>query len=157
MKINTTFGIHPIGSVSKQPGKKPVLIIDPPYRPGLLHLDKFSHALVFWWADGCDNPKDRKILVVQPPYDSFPDAPPMGVFSTRSPARPNPIMLSIVVLEQVNIQDGKLILSYIEANDKTPLLDIKPYLPSSERVLGSRLPTWFESLDHAFIPPGPPR
>lgn len=157
MKKEPVYTLRPIGIISKESKKKPVLLVDPPYRPGLLHLEKFSHALIFWWAERCDNTKDRKILVVQPPIDRFPEAPPMGVFSTRSPARPNPIMISIVVLEEVDVKAGRLTLSYIDADDQTPLLDIKPYLPSSERVLGGRLPEWFESLNHPFIPPGPPR
>lgn len=51
-----------------------------------------------------------------------------GLFATRSPKRPNPIGLSIVKLEK--IENGILYVSGIDAFDGTPVLDIKPYLPS---------------------------
>lgn len=51
-----------------------------------------------------------------------------GLFATRSPKRPNPIGLSIVKLEK--IKNGILYVSGIDAFDGTPVIDIKPYLPS---------------------------
>lgn len=59
----------------------------------------------------------------------------VGVFSTRSPHRPNPIGLSVV--ELVEIKNDILILAGADLVDGTPILDIKPYLPT------------FESLPHA--------
>ena len=152
-----TYLLHPIGKVLKLPGKKPQLCIEKKYRQGFLHLEAFSHILVFWWADGCDNPKERSVLEVRPPIDRFPDAPRMGVFATKSPARPNPIMLSTVIIDEVDPVQGVIVVPYIDAKDGTPILDIKPYLPSSERVLDVQVPEWFASLDHAFRPPGPAR
>jgi tRNA-Thr(GGU) m(6)t(6)A37 methyltransferase TsaA len=55
-----------------------------------------------------------------------------GLFSTRSPKRPNPIGFSIVKLER--IKEGVLYLSGVDAFDGTPVLDIKPYLPSVDCV-----------------------
>jgi tRNA (Thr-GGU) A37 N-methylase len=54
------------------------------------------------------------------------------VFSTRSPKRPNPIGLSIVKLE--SIKDGVLTISGVDVFNGTPVLDIKPYLPSVDCV-----------------------
>jgi tRNA-Thr(GGU) m(6)t(6)A37 methyltransferase TsaA len=55
-----------------------------------------------------------------------------GLFSTRSPKRPNPIGLSVVKLEK--IRDGILYVSGVDAFEGTPVLDIKPYLPSVDCV-----------------------
>lgn len=53
-----------------------------------------------------------------------------GLFSTRTPHRPNPIGLSAVRLER--IENDVLYLSGVDLIDGTPILDIKPYLPSSD-------------------------
>ncbi len=55
------------------------------------------------------------------------DSIPRGIFSTRAPRRPNPIGLSVVRLER--IEDGVLHVENVDILDKTPLLDIKPYVP----------------------------
>ena len=51
-----------------------------------------------------------------------------GLFATRSPRRPNPIGLSLIKLD--SISDNKLFVSGIDAFGGTPVLDIKPFLPS---------------------------
>lgn len=59
----------------------------------------------------------------------------MGVFSTRSPFRPNPIGLSSVRLDQINLStpDGPVLLvSGADLMDRTPIYDIKPYLPYAD-------------------------
>jgi tRNA-Thr(GGU) m(6)t(6)A37 methyltransferase TsaA len=60
----------------------------------------------------------------------------VGVFSTRSPHRPNHLGLSVVRLERVRATPGKpvLELSGIDLLDGTPVFDIKPYIPYSDRV-----------------------
>ena len=55
-----------------------------------------------------------------------------GTFSLRSPARPNPIALSVVKL--LGIEDGKLSVVGLDCLDGTPLLDIKPYFASTDSV-----------------------
>ena len=67
---------------------------------------------------------DRTTLAVHPRGDS--SRPITGVFSTRSPDRPNPIGLHAVMIEAV--ADGALTVRNLEAIDGTPVLDIKPVL-----------------------------
>lgn len=56
-----------------------------------------------------------------------------GVWATRSPHRPNFIGLSVVTLEDIDVRDGvELILSGVDLLDQTPVIDIKPYLPTSD-------------------------
>ena len=59
----------------------------------------------------------------------------MGVFATRSPFRPNPVGLSCVKLEKINLESKEapvLIVSGADLMDGTPIYDIKPYLPVAD-------------------------
>jgi len=60
----------------------------------------------------------------------------LGVFSTRSPHRPNHLGLSVVRLEEIRLTEGRpvLVLSGVDLLDRTPVLDIKPYIPYCDRV-----------------------
>ena len=60
----------------------------------------------------------------------------LGVFATRSPTRPSPIGLSVVKLDGIEVEDGKvwLNLSGVDLLDGTPVLDIKPYVPYVDLV-----------------------
>lgn len=62
----------------------------------------------------------------------------MGVFATRSPTRPNPIGLSVVKLESIDCSKGvRLTVSGHDLLDGTPVLDIKPYIPYVDAVVGA--------------------
>lgn len=56
----------------------------------------------------------------------------MGVFATRSPVRPAPIGMSAVKLE--GIERGRILVSGLDLVDKTPVLDIKPYVPYTDSL-----------------------
>ncbi|MBN1926338.1 MAG: tRNA (N6-threonylcarbamoyladenosine(37)-N6)-methyltransferase TrmO, partial [Prolixibacteraceae bacterium] len=72
------------------------------------------------------NEVERWEPIVNPPASDHEHN--FGLFSTRIPKRPNPIGFSIVKLEK--IKNGVLYLSGLDAFEGTPVLDIKPYLPS---------------------------
>lgn len=64
----------------------------------------------------------------------------MGVFATRSPFRPNPLGLSAVRLEAIDYDDPEgpvLIVSGADLVDKTPILDVKPYIPYADSQPGA--------------------
>lgn len=89
------------------------------YALGLVDVEAFSHLLLLYVFDRAGETR----LTVTP----FLDDSPHGVFSTRYPARPNPIGLSVVELVE---RDGcRLYVRGIDVLDGTPLLDIKPYIP----------------------------
>jgi tRNA (adenine37-N6)-methyltransferase len=91
------------------------------YEPGLTDIDGFSHLFVIWEfdrADGFD-------LIAHPPTDA---GRPHGVFSTRSPRRPNPIGLTVV--ELLGRDGSSLRVRGVDMLDGSPVLDIKPYLSS---------------------------
>ena len=96
------------------------LVLDPQYEEGLCDLDGFSHLILlyhFHLSKGYS-------LKAKP----FLDTVERGLFSTRAPRRPNPIGLSIVRLNRI---DGRILhILDVDMLDGTPLLDIKPYVPT---------------------------
>ena len=66
----------------------------------------------------------------------------MGIFATRSHIRPNPVALTVVQVIRVDYDDGIIQVAYIDANDGSPVLDIKPYTPSLDRVEIPGVPEW---------------
>jgi tRNA-Thr(GGU) m(6)t(6)A37 methyltransferase TsaA len=102
------------------------LDFEPQVREALRDLQVGSEIIVLTWLDRAD----RGVLVVHPRGD--PSAPLCGVFSTRSPDRPNPIGLHHVVV--LAIDDVRVRVRNLEAIDGTPVLDVKPVLgPPGER------------------------
>lgn len=97
-----------------------------PYRQGLDGLEAFGHVVVLTWLD-----RARRDLVVQHPRHA---ERARGVFSLRSPVRPNPIGLHVVRLEAVDRQTGRLSLAAIDVLDGTPVIDVKPYYASVDAV-----------------------
>ena len=92
--------IYPIGKIESKEGSVCVKL-DPKYAEGLKGLDGYSHVQILWWADGCDNDKDRNTLTERKPYKNGPDE--MGVFALRSPERPNPIAVSNADIAYVEV------------------------------------------------------
>jgi tRNA-Thr(GGU) m(6)t(6)A37 methyltransferase TsaA len=96
------------------------LAIEPHLAEGIRDLRAGEDITVVSWLD-----RARRDELSTVPGDD-PGSPPLGVFSTRSPNRPNPIGLHRV---QILAIDGlRLRVSDLEAVDRTPILDIKPVL-----------------------------
>ena len=114
--------------------------LEPEYIPGLQALEGFSHIQVIWWFSDFDNKQARAALEAPQPYKKAPQV--MGVFATRSPVRPNPIALTAAQIIGVNYEKGVVQIAYIDANNGTPVLDIKPYTPSLDRIETPGVPDW---------------
>lgn len=114
--------------------------LDPNYIPAMQGLDGFQHVCVIWWFSDCDDKEARNTLTTPQPYKNAPAV--LGTFATRSPARPNPIALTTAQVLDINCEKGIIQVAYIDANDGTPVLDIKPYTPSLDRVEVPSSPTW---------------
>ncbi len=111
------------------------------YEPALLGIEGFSHLLILYWMHKL--PKgERDLLRVHP--KGRPDLPLVGVFASRSRARPNPIGLTLV--ELVERSGRELVVKGLDALDGTPVIDIKPYVPHSDRASGVRVPSWARRL-----------
>ena len=98
------------------------LVFEPDVRAGLEGLRAGDEVLVLTWLHRAD----RNALTVHPRGD--PARPRQGVFSTRSPHRPNPIGLHHVAI--LAIEDGRVLVNRLEAVDGTPIVDVKPVLDS---------------------------
>jgi len=133
-----TFAVRPIGTLhtpwpsiadcprnGRQPDPAPLCtaVVLPDFAPGLQGIEGFSHLIVLYWIDQARSAE----LVFTPPFDTQ----PRGVFATRAPRRPNAIGLSVVAFEGFEAQ-ATLKLRYLDCVDGTPLLDIKPYLPTTD-------------------------
>lgn len=139
--------LRSIGIITATNGQSQ-LNIHPEYTPALLHLSDFSHALILWWADQAATAQDRSTLQFPAPYAKA--SHEIGTFASRSPARPNPIGLSSVSLLNVDEQNGLITVPYIDAEPGTPLLDIKPYFPASDRVETSHGPNWCKHWPQSY-------
>lgn len=114
--------------------------IEEGYRAALNGLEDFSHIMVIYWGHLAAGDEYRSILECEKPYVHGPDR--LGIFATRSPMRPNPIEISTVVLAGVDPAAGIIRVPWIDAEDGSPVLDIKPYHPSGDRVRLARVPAW---------------
>ncbi|CCV07822.1 conserved hypothetical protein [Mesorhizobium metallidurans STM 2683] len=110
--------------VARETGQPAILMVDQPYRDGLLGLERASHIVILSWLHHAP-----RTLIVQKPRHA---AEPKGVFSLRSPARPNPVGLHVAGLVAVDIESGRIDLDAIDVLDGTPVIDIKPYFASTD-------------------------
>lgn len=112
------------------------IVFEPEYRnpDALRGLDGFSHIWLIWqFSEGI---RDKWSPTVRPPR--LGGNTRMGVFATRSPFRPNPIGLSSVKLEKIDLhtENGPiLVVSGADLMDGTPIYDIKPFAPYSDNHL----------------------
>jgi tRNA-Thr(GGU) m(6)t(6)A37 methyltransferase TsaA len=98
--------------------------VDPRWAPALKDIESCSHLVVLYWMD-----KSRRDIVLQVPRHY---GEQRGTFSLRSPARPNPIAMSVVRL--LKVEGNKLSVVGLDCLDGTPLLDLKPYFASTDAV-----------------------
>jgi tRNA-Thr(GGU) m(6)t(6)A37 methyltransferase TsaA len=100
----------------------------PGFEAGLTGLSVGQAIQVLYWVD-----RGLRDLIVQSPRHT--DGP-RGVFALRSPVRPNPIALGTVVITSI---DGNTIgIDATDAWDGTPVLDIKPWIPTVDVPPGWR-------------------
>lgn len=108
-------------------------------------IEDFSHLLVLYWphlgtAEGRaltrGHPLGRK------------EFPLVGIFATRSPVRPNPVLLTTVRL--VERRGNVLRVTGLDAVDGSPIIDIKPYTPGYHDVQDVRMPQWMQQIHREF-------
>ena len=114
-------------------GLKSTLVFEPEFRnPDTLRgMEGFSHLWLIWGFH--EAKKEHWSATVRPPRLGGNER--LGVFATRSPFRPNPLGLSCVKLEGVELQTPRgpvLHLSGADLMDGTPIYDIKPYIPYAD-------------------------
>lgn len=114
------------------------------FRNGLIALEGFGHIMVVWWANQVDNIKLRAIMTVDKPYVNGPEQ--VGIFATRSPMRPNPICISVVDILDIDYEKGIITTTWIDAEDQTPIVDLKAYYPCSDVIREPKMPDWGNKL-----------
>ena len=109
--------------------------INPPYVAGLKDLAGFDRVWLIYWFNRA---AAARLTVI--PYR---DVVERGLFSTRAPARVNPLGLSNVRL--LGIDGAVLRIADVDILDDTPLLDIKPYVPAYDNFPVQRL-GWIDTV-----------
>lgn len=126
--LKEKFGIpRQSGLVPELTGK---IVFEPEYRnPDMLRgLEDYSHIWLLWQFS--EVPEGKWSPLVRPPR--LGGNAKAGVFATRSPFRPNPIGLSSVKIETIDLHTAEgpvIVVSGADMLDRTPIYDIKPYLP----------------------------
>lgn len=99
--------------------------IDEAWRPGLKDLTAGASVIVLYWM----NEAARNIVVQAPRHSET----TRGVFSLRSPARPNPIALGTVRILEIDPADGLIVVDALDCRDGTPIVDIKPWIETVDQ------------------------
>ena len=134
--------LRPVGVVRSEisaPADMPVrgvsaeLQIFEGYEEALYGLDGNTHLILLCWL----HEADRSVLKAVPRKIS-PGLPEQGVFSLRSPSRPNPI--SVTVVKLLRRYGRHLYASGVDVVDGTPILDIKPYQAGMDCIFSAKNP-----------------
>ena len=134
-RIHTDFATK--FGIPRQSGLVPELmgeiVLEPEYRnpDAVRGLEEFSHLWLVW--EFSKAVRSDWSPTVRPPRLGGNQR--LGVFATRSPFRPNPIGLSCVRLERIDLEDSRkpvILVSGVDMMGGTPIYDIKPYLPYAD-------------------------
>ncbi|MBN1323989.1 MAG: tRNA (N6-threonylcarbamoyladenosine(37)-N6)-methyltransferase TrmO [Methanotrichaceae archaeon] len=106
-------------------------------------VEEYSHLIVLYWAHKVPE-KSRTLTKVHPMGRK--DIPSMGIFSTCSPARPNPVLTTVVRL--CGRRENVLEVVGMDAVDGSPVVDIKPYVKGFYPQEGVKIPKWMEQLQN---------
>lgn len=104
-------------------------------------IEDFSHIMVLYWPHLIDEAR-RSLRQTRPMGRA--DMPLKGIFSTCSPARPNPVLVSTVRL--VERKDNVLRVQGFEAIDGSPVIDIKPFVEMSHGADNPAVPDWMRQI-----------
>lgn len=107
--------------------------------PALKHVADFSHLQIVWWGHKANTAEQRKVFLLKGLFKKGPKE--VGVFATRSPFRPNPLLISTIMVDHVDLENGIIATPFIDADAGSPILDIKPYFPM-DRVKTCSTPAW---------------
>ncbi len=89
--MENNYQIKPIGEVKNSNGTFTIQI-KKELIPALTNIDGFSHLQIVWWGNLFADEKFRNTVITEKPYKKGPDK--LGIFATRSPVRPNPILIT---------------------------------------------------------------
>lgn len=144
--------IRPIGVVKRTSSDEDVkdrnlvsqIVLTKGLSKALDGIEDFSHIFVIFWMHKISNAEKKLVHL-----GGKPELPPVGIFATRAPIRPNPIGLTLV--ELVKRKHNVLWVRGLDALDGTPVLDIKPYPDWAQGrwivVTNFRAPKWLTKIN----------
>ncbi len=104
-------------------------------------VEEYSHLMVFYW--GHKVPEESRSLTHVHPMGRT-DIPKVGIYATCSPARPNPVLMTVV---RLHARRGNVLeVAGLDAVDGSPVVDIKPYVPAQFPGGEVRVPAWMDRL-----------
>ncbi len=104
-------------------------------------IDEFSHIMVLYWPHLISEER-RSLRKVHPMGRK--ELPEKGIFSTCSPARPNPVLVSTVRL--LGREGNTLRVQGLEAVDGSPIIDIKPFVKMAHGADNPVVPEWMKKI-----------
>jgi len=139
-KVNTNINKNKLKDIGKEKNISKLIIFED-YIECLEGIEEFSHIIVCYWAH-LVSMKQREIKKVHP--KSNPKFPEVGIFSTHSQVRPNPICLTIS--EVLKREENVLFVKNLDAFNESPILDIKPYIPFLDKTIDISVPEWINKI-----------
>ncbi|ALM74923.1 tRNA (N6-threonylcarbamoyladenosine(37)-N6)-methyltransferase TrmO [Thermococcus barophilus] len=138
------FNIIPVGVVRKGAGED-ILEIFPRFRDAADGLHEGDFIKLILWFHKSDTLEKRRVLKVHP--HGNPQNPLTGVFATRSPVRPNPLAIYTVRIHR--IEEGRIYIDPIDAENGTPIADIKIFVESLDCPARRELEEWELDIENA--------
>ena len=117
------------------------IILNKEFEELLDGIEEYSHIVVLYWGHGITE-EGRNLKKVHPMGSK--DMPLTGLFCTSSPARPNPVLMTVTRLcgREKNI----LKVSGFDGINNTPVLDIKPYVSEFYPRKNISVPGWMQKI-----------
>jgi len=101
-----------------------IVDVDPRWQEALKDVETCSHIVLLYWMDR----SPRNLVLQMPAHHGV----ARGTFALRSPARPNPVAMSVVKL--LRVDGNRLSVVGLDCLDGTRLIDIKPYFASTDSI-----------------------
>jgi len=117
------------------------IVIDESLTECLDGLEQFSHIIIIYWMHRVA-PSRQLVAKIHPRGRA--DLPLVGLFSTRTPERPNP--LGVTTAKLVGRNRNVLKVVGLDALDGTPVIDIKPYMPGYDSPPDAKEADWVKKL-----------
>jgi tRNA-Thr(GGU) m(6)t(6)A37 methyltransferase TsaA len=144
LHLNEACG-SPFEQMGDRSGRISEIILSSHLAELLEGIDGYTHIVVLYWGHAV-LPHGRLLKKTHPA--GLVKYPKQGIYATCSPARPNPILMKVVRLV---MRDGtRLFVEGLDAIDKSPVLDIKPYVPEMYPREGVCIPGWMEKIMGEF-------
>jgi len=125
--------------------EKSEIIINPNIVDILEGIEEYSHLVILYWAHKVPE-QSRSLAKVHPMgRECFSK---VGIFATCSPARPNPILMTVVRL--LGIRENILEVTGLDAVDGSPVIDIKPYVKNFYPEDKISIPEWMQHIHKEF-------